>query len=276
MADWATSNEDQVPAWLNHLLLEPNDLTQPALDPIAFYGVADTGADGKAKSAVPQIVGQKTERQISIGGGTPLATDRLKALVFSDSISAFHGYAVLLRCSRSRSDKDGGNTLPVIEHTAKASDAQSAAVSIGRFPRQRAISAQSRIDLRVDIDTARLLRPLWRRRLMTLRPPGVRIRLRNPWVFSRFRTFGCQVRFVDILHSYLSIAIRQQGVRYFSPALPCFASAVHRLWANPVAIRSYTPRQMRLAHVAYAGSRDLPVSNGHYTCTVSGMSNSQG
>ena len=96
MADWATGNEDQVPAWLNHLLLEPNDLTQPALDPITFYGVADASADGKAKSTVPQIIGQKTEHQVSIGGGAPLAADRLKALVFSDSIPAFHGYVVPL------------------------------------------------------------------------------------------------------------------------------------------------------------------------------------
>ena len=57
------------------------------------------------------------------------------------------------------------------------------------------------MDLRVDIETARLARPRRRRRFKTLRPPGVRIRLRNPCVFSRLRTFGCHVRFVDIVYS---------------------------------------------------------------------------
>jgi hypothetical protein len=36
----------------------------------------------------------------------------------------------------------------------------------------------------------RLARPLLRRRAITARPPRVRIRPRNPWVFFRFRLFG--------------------------------------------------------------------------------------
>jgi len=50
-------------------------------------------------------------------------------------------------------------------------------------------------DLRLDNFTASRCRPLRRRRFNTLRPPGERMRLRNPWVFSRLRTLGCHVRF---------------------------------------------------------------------------------
>ena len=40
------------------------------------------------------------------------------------------------------------------------------------------------------------LRPFWRRRLSTRRPPLVRIRTRKPWVRFRFRLFGWKVRFM--------------------------------------------------------------------------------
>ena len=40
------------------------------------------------------------------------------------------------------------------------------------------------------------LRPFWRRRLSTRRPPLVRIRTRNPWVLFRLRLFGWNVRFM--------------------------------------------------------------------------------
>jgi hypothetical protein len=40
-----------------------------------------------------------------------------------------------------------------------------------------------------------LERPLLRRRPMTARPPRVRIRIRKPWVFLRFRLFGWNVLF---------------------------------------------------------------------------------
>src|SRR5690606_14275804 len=39
-------------------------------------------------------------------------------------------------------------------------------------------------------DTESRLRPLARRRLMTLRPPGVAIRARNPCVLARLRRLG--------------------------------------------------------------------------------------
>ena len=32
---------------------------------------------------------------------------------------------------------------------------------------------------------------------------GVLIRSRNPWVLKRLRTFGCQVRFVDMIAPYV-------------------------------------------------------------------------
>ena len=56
-------------------------------------------------------------------------------------------------------------------------------------------AAQSLIDLRGVSWTLRLARPRRRRRFSTLRPPGLRMRMRKPWVLSRLRTFGCQVRF---------------------------------------------------------------------------------
>lgn len=40
------------------------------------------------------------------------------------------------------------------------------------------------------------LRPFWRRRLRTRRPPLLRIRTRKPWVRFRFRLFGWNVRFI--------------------------------------------------------------------------------
>jgi hypothetical protein len=40
------------------------------------------------------------------------------------------------------------------------------------------------------IDTVRRLRPFARRRLRTLRPPGVAMRARNPWVRFRRRLLG--------------------------------------------------------------------------------------
>lgn len=39
------------------------------------------------------------------------------------------------------------------------------------------------------------LRPFARRRLKTLRPPGVAMRLRKPWVLSRFKLLGWKVLF---------------------------------------------------------------------------------
>src|SRR5688572_3625544 len=40
------------------------------------------------------------------------------------------------------------------------------------------------------------LRPFWRRRFSTRRPPLVRMRTRNPWVRFRLRLFGWNVRFM--------------------------------------------------------------------------------
>lgn len=47
--------------------------------------------------------------------------------------------------------------------------------------------------------TLRRLRPLRRRRLITVRPPGVLIRLRKPCLFLRFRLWGWNVRFIGYI-----------------------------------------------------------------------------
>jgi hypothetical protein len=47
--------------------------------------------------------------------------------------------------------------------------------------------------------TASRLRPFWRRRFKTRRPPFERIRTRKPWVRFRFRLLGWNVLFMLIL-----------------------------------------------------------------------------
>jgi hypothetical protein len=50
------------------------------------------------------------------------------------------------------------------------------------------------------------LRPRARRDLSTARPPRVRIRERNPWVFFRLRLFGWYVRFTNDLQERTGVA----------------------------------------------------------------------
>ena len=86
----ASCDKDNIPTRRHGILPEPDRLTQTPFDPVAFNRVADSSADRKAETAVRQIIGQKTEYEISICERTPLTSYCLKAFIPSNSISSFH------------------------------------------------------------------------------------------------------------------------------------------------------------------------------------------
>ena len=67
--------------------------------------------------------------------------------------------------------------------------------------------------------TVSCFRPFLRRRLITLRPPTVRIRARKPWTRLRLRFLGCHVRFgMSVLLYYNNRRARWARLRIFRKA----------------------------------------------------------
>ena len=77
--------------------------------------------------------------------------------------------------------------------------------------------------------TVRLLRPLARRRAMTLRPFLVAMRFRKPWTRLRWRFLGWKVRF--IFHSSC-----------WNPGMGCFAQGFAHTLGQPCRVRLYAIR----------------------------------
>ena len=82
--------------------------------------------------------------------------------------------------------------------------------------------------------TVSFLRPFWRRDLSTLRPPGVRMRVRNPWDLARFLFLGWYVRLgITILRADDSMDVQTFIITSLStfcqPRVPSAAASVARV-----------------------------------------------
>lgn len=153
-----TCNEDHIPSGLDLGHPQPNRLAHSTFDPIAHDSPTNPTADRKSEAAIGELVGQPGEHQKALTQRTTAPPNLLKPSAATHSIETLHPKST----TRSRANPGKGKA--------------------------------QRIDLRVERVTANCLRPRRRRRLITFRPPADRIRLRKPWVRSRFRVLGCQVR----------------------------------------------------------------------------------
>ena len=62
----APRDKDHIPAGCNCILPESDSLTQTPFDPVAFYCVADSSADGESEADIGQLIGQNAQDQIPV------------------------------------------------------------------------------------------------------------------------------------------------------------------------------------------------------------------
>ena len=173
------SDQDYIATRPNPCHAQTDNLAQAALDAVAHHGIADPAADRKSKTAVRQIIGECTYHKHIVRNRAPTLANFTKSPVFPHAVTTLHALLLVLKFV-SLSPPAWWPVIP---------------------PQLECL--RSYTDLRMLNCTERRSRPLRRRRLNTLRPPGVAMRARNPWVLSRLRTFGCQVRFVAMTVSFL-------------------------------------------------------------------------
>jgi len=90
VTDRILGDKDQIPPGSDHVDLDSHSFPQSSFDQVAGDRIANTFADGKAKSTVGQVVGQIAEHKQPIAGCLPFAPNFLKLPIAAKPITAIH------------------------------------------------------------------------------------------------------------------------------------------------------------------------------------------